>query len=76
MDAVADAAEADELRGIVVKTENGPGRPRTFENDELESITFRIRKSRLPMIDSAAEKRGESRSAFLRDIIDQALAVS
>jgi predicted DNA binding CopG/RHH family protein len=76
MDAVANAAEADKLRGVVTKTENGPGRPKTFENDELESITFRIRKSRLPMIDNAAAKRGESRSEFLRDLIDQALVAS
>ncbi|MDR1087916.1 MAG: ribbon-helix-helix protein, CopG family [Coriobacteriales bacterium] len=76
MDAIADAAEADRLRGVVVKTESGPGRPRILKDDELQSITFRIGKSRLPMIDNAAAKRGESRSEFLRDLIDQALAAS
>jgi len=73
MDAIADGAEADSLPGKAVKTETNAGRPRIFEDDELEAVTFKIRKSRLPMIDSATEKAGGSRSDFLREAVDEKL---
>jgi hypothetical protein len=73
MDSIAKAAEAGSLPGTVIKTETGPSRLKTFENDELESITFRIRKSRLSMIDNVATQTGRSRSDFLREAVDEKL---
>ncbi|MFT9007954.1 MAG: hypothetical protein ABF489_00435 [Bifidobacterium sp.] len=49
-----------------------PGRPRVFD-EELETISFRIPKSRVQEIDRSAKEHGESRSQFLRRTIDQAL---
>lgn len=49
-----------------------PGRPRVFD-EELETISFRIPKSRVQEIDRRAKACGESRSQFLRRTIDQAL---
>jgi metal-responsive CopG/Arc/MetJ family transcriptional regulator len=42
-------------------------------DEELETISFRIPKSRVEEIDRSARERGESRSQFLRRTIDQAL---
>jgi hypothetical protein len=49
------------------------GRPPTYDDDELENITFRIRKSRLLIVDRAAKTAGESRSDFLRNAVDEKL---
>jgi len=73
MDAVSAAAEAGKLLGTVIKTEIGPGRPRIFNDDELESVSFRIRKSRLHSIDNVVSQIGESRSDFLREAVDEKL---
>lgn len=71
-----------QLDGMAEEYENGtwkghvgtirPGRPRVFD-EELETISFRIPKSRVQEIDRSARERGESRSQFLRRTIDQAL---
>lgn len=49
------------------------GRPSTYDKDELLNLTFRIRKSRIPLIDEATASLGESRSEFLRKAIDEKL---
>jgi len=49
------------------------GRPPFSEDDELESITFRIPKSRIRAIEMVIAERGKSRSEFLRDAVDRAL---
>jgi hypothetical protein len=50
------------------------GRPPLYDNDELENITFRIRKSQLLMIDRAVADAGESRSDFLREAASEKLS--
>jgi len=50
------------------------GRPPLYDGDELENVTFRMRKSRLRAVDRAAKEAGKSRSEFLREAIDKALA--
>lgn len=49
-----------------------PGRPRLYD-EELETISFRLPKSRIQAIDAKAKSVGETRSQFLRDAIDAAL---
>jgi hypothetical protein len=51
------------------------GRPR-ISNEELVTITFRVPKSRVDAIEGLARKLGETRSEFLRDAIDKAIAAS
>ena len=48
------------------------GRPRIYDED-METVSFRIPKSRIPAIEAVARKRGESKSDFFRNAIDQAL---
>jgi len=50
------------------------GRPPLYDGDELENITFRIRKSRLKALERASKQVGKSRSEFLRDAVEDALA--
>ena len=73
MDAISAAAESGALPGTVLRTETGPGRPKTFADDELASVSFRIRKSRLLSIDKVIAQMGESRSDFLREAVDEKL---
>jgi hypothetical protein len=73
MDALSDAADADELPGTVVATMLGAGRPRLYEDDELETVTFRLPKSRIRAISAMIEKNGETRSQFLRKAVEKAL---
>ena len=49
------------------------GRPPFSEDDELESVTFRISKSRIRAIEMITAERGGSRSEFLREAVDKAL---
>ena len=49
------------------------GRPPFYDDDELESVTFRLQKSRIRAIEEITAQKGESRSEFLREAIDQAL---
>ncbi|MCB7038515.1 ribbon-helix-helix protein, CopG family [Eggerthella sinensis] len=48
------------------------GRPKLYD-EELETISFRLPKSRIAAIDEAAKRRGESKSAFLRAAVEQHL---
>ena len=49
------------------------GRPPLYD-DELESVTFRLSKSRIRAIEELMVQRGETRSEFLREAVDKALA--
>ncbi|ROT86225.1 ribbon-helix-helix protein, CopG family [Bifidobacterium mongoliense] len=70
LDSMAEEYEQGTWKGRVGAIR--PGRPRVFD-EELETISFRIPKSRVKEIDRNARERGESRSQFLRRTIDQAL---
>ena len=48
------------------------GRPRIYDED-METVSFRIPKSRIAAIEVVAKKRGESKSEFFREAIDMAL---
>lgn len=49
-----------------------PGRPRIYD-EEMETISFRLPKSRVNAIDAKARRNGETRSQFLRQAVDDAL---
>jgi hypothetical protein len=51
------------------------GRPR-ISSEELVNVTFRMPRSRVAAIERLADASGESRSEFLRDIIDKALTAA
>ena len=49
-------------------------RPPLYDGDELENVMFRMRKSRLKALERASKQVGKSRSEFLRDAVEDALA--
>ena len=49
------------------------GRPPFSEDEELESITFRMPRSRVRAIEAITSQSGETRSDFLRAAVDRAL---
>ncbi|MDR1421805.1 MAG: ribbon-helix-helix domain-containing protein [Coriobacteriales bacterium] len=75
MDSVIEGAESDHLVGTVIATQTGPGRPRLYD-DDLETISFKLPKSRIREIDLVIKQKGESRSEFLRDAVERALTTS
>ena len=48
------------------------GRPRLYEED-LETVSFRLPRSRIVAIEAVARRRGETKSDFFREAIDKAL---
>ena len=68
MDAVAEAAEADELRGAVVAMQD-----HREQEEDFAAVSIEFSKSRLTAIEKAAERIGESRSDFIRNAVDKAL---
>lgn len=50
----------------------GPGRPRMYDED-METVSFRLPKSRIFAIGAVAKSQGESKSEFIRKAIDAAL---
>ena len=52
--------------------EISPGRPRLYDED-METVSFRLPRSRIEAIEALAKRTGESKSAFFREAIDQAL---
>jgi len=73
---------ADELEKSAEAYESGEwpagrttriGRPPFYDDDELESITFRLSKSRIRAIEAILAEKGKTRSEFLREAVDQAL---
>lgn len=75
MEQIGEAAERDELPGVVVTTQTHVGRPRLFEDDELVTISVRLPKSRLDAVEQRARREGETRSDFIRSAVDRALAL-
>ena len=49
------------------------GRP-SIANEEVRPITFRLPLSKIAAIDLHARRKGETRSEFLRDAVEDALA--
>jgi hypothetical protein len=50
------------------------GRP-SIANEEVRPVTFRMPLSKIVAVDKKAAERDETRSEFLRDAIDKALAI-
>jgi hypothetical protein len=51
------------------------GRPRLYDED-METVSFRLPKSRIRAIDAVAKRTGTSKSDFFREAIDRALIAS
>ena len=49
-----------------------PGRPRLFDED-METVSFRLPKSRIAAVEALTKRTGESKSEFFREAIDRAL---
>lgn len=48
------------------------GRPRSF-GEEMETVSFRVPKSRIAALERIASSRGETKSELFRDAIDRML---
>ncbi|MCL2655058.1 MAG: ribbon-helix-helix protein, CopG family [Coriobacteriia bacterium] len=48
------------------------GRPKLYDED-LETVSFRLPKSRIAAVEAVSKKIGKSKSEFFRQAIDQAL---
>lgn len=51
------------------------GRPKLYDED-LETISFRLPKSRIAAVEAVAKKRGISKSEFYRRAIDRELLLA
>ena len=69
LDAMAAEYERGEWSGVGRVT---AGRPRSF-GEEMETVSFRIPKSRIAAMEEAARKRGETRSDLIREAVDMML---
>ena len=49
-----------------------PGRPMLYEED-METVSFRLPRSRVDAVEAAAKRRGISKSEFYRRAIDREL---
>ena len=49
-----------------------PGRPKLYDED-METVSFRLPRSRIAAVEAVAKARGESKSEFFRKAIDEAL---
>jgi len=70
LDKMAEEYESGTWEGRLGKV--SVGRP-PLSNEEMVSITFKVPKSRAVSIESKAKERGETRSQYLRDVVDRAL---
>ena len=68
MDAIAKAADADDLQGAVIAVQD-----HVESEEDLATVPVAFSKSRLAAIEKAAERIGESRSDFIRNAVDKAL---
>lgn len=74
MDRIAEDAERGILPGKPGKYLIGPpGRPRLSDED-LVTVAFKVPRSKREEMDEAAARRDQTRSEFLRDALDAALA--
>lgn len=51
------------------------GRPKMYDED-LETVSFRLPKSRIAAVEAVAKKRGMSKSEFYRRAIDRELLLA
>ena len=49
------------------------GRP-SLADEDVKSVSFRLPVSKIALIDACAAARGETRSKFIRDVIESELA--
>lgn len=68
MDAIAEAAEADELQDSVIAVQD-----HTELEEDFAIVPVTFSKSRLAAVEKAAKRIGESRSDFIRNAVDKAL---
>ena len=71
-DAMAEEYEAGTWDGIGEIT---MGRPKLYDED-LETVSFRLPKSRIAAVEAVAKRRGESKSDFYRKAVDRALLLA
>lgn len=69
LDAMAEEYEQGTWAGV---GKISPGRPRIYEED-METVSFRLPKSRIAAVDAYTKRAGISKSQFFRDAIDKAL---
>lgn len=69
LDAMAAEYESGDWSGV---GKVSPGRPRAY-GEEMATVSFRIPRSRVVAIEEVARKRGETKSDFFRNAIDQML---
>ena len=71
-DAMAEEYEAGTWGGVGEIT---MGRPKLYD-ENLETVSFRLPKSRIAAVEAVAKRRGESKSDFYRKAVDRALLLA
>lgn len=72
LDSMAAEYEAGSWSGIGEVT---MGRPKLYDED-LETVSFRLPRSRIAAVEAVAKSRGESKSEFFRRAVEDALLAS
>ena len=70
---LGEAAEQGEHPGTPGEFIVSPGRPRLSDED-LVTIAFKVPRSHRDALDRRAEAQGETRSQFMREALERALA--
>ena len=70
---LGEAAERGEYPGTPGEFIVSPGRPRLSDED-LVTIAFKVPRSHRDALDRRAEAQGETRSQFMREALERALA--
>ena len=70
---LGEAAERGEYPGTPGEFIASPGRPRLSDED-LVTIAFKVPRSHRDALDRRAEAQGETRSQFMREALERALA--
>ncbi|WP_167145825.1 CopG family transcriptional regulator [Actinomyces sp. ZJ308] len=73
IESLAQAAERGNYPGTPGEFIISPGRPR-ISDEELVTIAFKVPRSHRDALDRKAEARGETRSEFMRETLEKALA--
>ncbi len=68
-DALAKEYEDSTWSGV---GETTPGRPKLYDED-METVSFRLPRSRIAAIEAVTARRGESKSEFYRKAVDRQL---
>lgn len=68
-DALAREYEDGTWSGVGAIT---PGRPKLYDED-METVSFRLPRSRIAAIEAVTARRGESKSEFYRKAVDRQL---